>query len=95
VAPLCHPTNLALLQPRGWRKMEQEGILPVLEVGAPQSPALREGDELRGSFLSLESFPSKSEELWSCLCLLRDPFTEPDLISLVAHTSVYSLCLLI
>lgn len=59
--------------------------------GSATKPALREGAEPRGCFLSLETFPSKSEVLWSCLCSLRDPFTEPDLISPVAHTSVYSL----
>lgn len=60
--------------------------------GSTTKPALREGAELRGSFLSLVTFSSKSEALWSCLQLLRDSFTEPDLISPVAHTSVYSLC---
>lgn len=48
------------------------------------------GGGLRWSFLSLETFPSKSEVLWSCLCLLRDSFMEPDLIFPSTHQCVFS-----
>lgn len=63
--------------------------------GSTTKPASREGAELSGSFLSLEAFPSQSVALWSWLCLLRDPLAEPDLLSPIAHTPVYTSALLI
>lgn len=88
--PLCLPTNLALLRPPG---LEEDGAgrkIACPRCASVTKPALKEGGGLRWSFLSLETFPSKSEVLWSCLCLLRDSFMEPDLISPSTHQCVFS-----